>query len=94
MAQLQLFHIVERAFQLAKTGKYVGASEIGRGLINEGYMRNDVRAHLHPPSIQRNLSDLCREAQGKPRRGPPVRAAASPKTASSSASADFEPSPA
>lgn len=55
-------HIVERAFQLARSGRYRARSDIGRALSAEGYTLTDLQ-HLDGAGITRDLNRLCRESQ-------------------------------
>jgi hypothetical protein len=57
-------HILERAFELARSGKCVDASEISRQLKREGFTQVDE--HLSAPSVRRQLRDLCKEANHRP----------------------------
>jgi hypothetical protein len=59
--------IVERSYQLAKTGNYAGAAEIRRQLLAEGYGQSDVVATFSNPVLIWTLVDLCRHAQGRPK---------------------------
>jgi hypothetical protein len=65
-------NIVERSYQLARSGACAGIEEIRRRLVAEGYV--NATAHLAAaPSLKRELSRLCLKAQGKPERRPPGR---------------------
>jgi len=57
-------HILERAFELARSGKHKDSSEIGRLLKKEGFAQVDE--HLSSPSIRRQLRGLCNEANRRP----------------------------
>ena len=52
--------ILERAFDLARSGECATVADIRVGLQREGY--SDVLNHLSWPSIRRQLTGLCREA--------------------------------
>ena len=51
---------VERAYELARSGKCRTVDEVRTTLIREGY--EAVQAHLTGPSIKRDLSSLCKAA--------------------------------
>ena len=51
---------VERAYELAKSGRCRTVDELRTMLIREGY--EAVQAHLSGPSIKRDLAALCRAA--------------------------------
>lgn len=53
-------HIVERAFQLARSGEHETLRDLDRVLSKEGYTTTDINGHLGSPMIRRQLSDLCR----------------------------------
>jgi hypothetical protein len=67
----QLPNIVERSYQLAKTGAYEGILDVRRRLAVEGYNQNAVAAHFSGLQLKRAIIEHCRQAQGKPRRPPP-----------------------
>ena len=52
---------IERAYELARSGKYRSVVEIGLQLKAERH--DSVEAHLSGPSIRRDLRRLCAEAQ-------------------------------
>ena len=56
-------HILERAFELAKTGECVSIDDIRRRLKSERY--SQVDAHLAGSTVRRQLLDLCKEARGE-----------------------------
>lgn len=51
--------VLERAFELARTGDYGTRSQIGRALEKEGYTISDV-SQLAGVGITRQLNALCR----------------------------------
>jgi hypothetical protein len=51
---------IERAFQLANTGRYGSLAHIQRTLTAEGYSRDQVAG----PSLHKQLKGLIRSAQG------------------------------
>lgn len=53
---------VERAYQLARSGRFTKIEHIRSRLISEGY--EAVQQHLGGPTLRRDLTRLCREAQG------------------------------
>ena len=52
--------LIERAFQLARSGRYPKVEPLIKALKAEGFM--GVDAHLHGSSLRKQLRDLCREA--------------------------------
>ena len=52
---------LERAYQLARTGDYTGASEIKAKLKSEGY--GDAAAQLYGQTITNDLRRLSNEAK-------------------------------
>jgi len=50
--------ILERAFELARTGEYINVKMLEKRLAKEGYAKGDP--HLHSPSVRRQLRLLCR----------------------------------
>lgn len=53
---------VERAYQLARSGRFTQIDHIRSRLISEGY--EAVQQHLGAPTLRRDLTRICREAQG------------------------------
>ena len=51
--------ILERAFELARTGQYARVKDLEKALAAEGYGRSDPQ--LHSPSVRKQLRRLCRE---------------------------------
>ena len=54
-------NILERAFELARTGECGSIDDIRRRLKTERY--SQVDAHLSGATLRRQLLDLCREAR-------------------------------
>jgi hypothetical protein len=54
---------VERAYQLAKSGGFSGATEIKARLRAEGYM--DADAQIYGPTLRSDLRRLCLAARVK-----------------------------
>ncbi|TZG29300.1 hypothetical protein [Sphingomonas montanisoli] len=52
--------IIERAYELARSGTCAGLVEIERTLSRENYL--NVMAHMSSPSLRRELGRLCRTA--------------------------------
>jgi len=50
---------IERAFQLAKSGRYASLDHIQKALKAEGYSRNEAAG----PSLNKQLKGLIRSAQ-------------------------------
>ena len=53
-------HVVERAFQLARSGQFRNLPEIRLRLHAEGY--DGITAHLGGPSIKKQITSLCSSA--------------------------------
>ena len=53
---------VERAFVLAKTGRFRNKSEIARAMRDEGYSHADL-AYLEGGSLSRQIASLCADAR-------------------------------
>ena len=53
---------IERAFELAKSGKYASVSDIRAAVVAEGYSS----AQLTGPSLMRQIRTLMREASASP----------------------------
>jgi hypothetical protein len=51
---------LERAFELARTGKYAGVSELRQQLKSEGYSPDQLTG----PTLLRQLRDLCIASAG------------------------------
>lgn len=53
--------ILERAFELARSGRYFSTKELLRALSAEGYAKGDP--HLQSPSVRLQLRRLCAAAR-------------------------------
>jgi hypothetical protein len=53
--------ILERAFELARTGEFPRVKELEKALSREGYAKGDP--HIHSPSVRRQLRYLCLSAR-------------------------------
>ena len=53
--------ILERAFELARSGDFPRVKELEKALSREGYAKGDP--HIHSPSVRRQLRSLCLSAQ-------------------------------
>jgi hypothetical protein len=53
--------IIERAFELARTGRFETMKELEKGLAREGYAKSDPQ--LHSPSLRKQLITLCRASR-------------------------------
>lgn len=49
--------ILERAFELARTGEFPRVKELEKALSKEGYAKGDP--HIHSPSVRKQLRGLC-----------------------------------
>jgi hypothetical protein len=54
--------VIERGFQLARTGSFATSRDIDKVLRQEGYTHADV-ASLTFPSVRRQLLKACQEAR-------------------------------
>jgi len=59
-------HILERAFELARSGDCSSIDDIRRRLKAEQY--SQVDAHLSGATVRRQLLGLCKEAKGEEQR--------------------------
>lgn len=53
---------LERAFELARTGRFRNKSEIGRAMREEGYTYSDL-TYLEGTHLSRQLAALCADAR-------------------------------
>jgi len=53
--------ILERAFELARSGDYPRVKELEKALSKEGYAKGDP--HIHSPSVRKQLRFLCISAR-------------------------------
>ena len=58
--------IIERAFQLARSGKFQNASQVAKALHKVGFARIHVEDHLAGKAIRNELTRLCRDARVVP----------------------------
>jgi hypothetical protein len=68
-------HVIERAYQLAKSGKFASVEEICQQLSREGY--RELYLDFEGLALRTDLARKCHEAQGRPAPGqriPPRRA--------------------
>ena len=54
--------ILERAFELARTGEFQRVKELEKALSREGYAKGDP--HIHSPSVRKQLRFLCLSSRG------------------------------
>ena len=54
--------LVERAFQLARSGACAGVKDIRLQLKGEGYTNGDIQNHLDGLSIRAALVALCKKS--------------------------------
>jgi hypothetical protein len=55
--------LIERAYQLARSGLYRGANDVRIALKAEGFEAGAVNTHLQGPLLLRTLNRLCKEAR-------------------------------
>ena len=53
--------VLERAFELARSGRFLSTKELLKALAAEGYAKGD--AHLQSPSVRLQLRRLCAAAR-------------------------------
>ena len=53
--------ILERAFELARTGQFSRMKELEKALAAEGCARGDP--HIHSPTVRSQLRRICSEAR-------------------------------
>ena len=53
--------ILERAFELARTGNFRRVKDLEKALSAEGYARGDP--HIHSPSVRQQLRRICHDMQ-------------------------------
>jgi len=53
--------LIERAFELARSGTFQSVSDIEAALTADGYA--SVQSHLAGPALRRDLRQLCLEAR-------------------------------
>ena len=56
--------LIERAYELARSGDHASTPSIQRALGRDAYLNAEV--HLSGKAIRLELNALCREAQGRP----------------------------
>jgi len=61
IVQLKEQHVLERAFELARSGKYHSTTDLLRALSAEGYAKTDP--HLVSKSVRLQLRRLCAGAR-------------------------------
>jgi len=54
--------ILERAFELARSGRYARMKDLEKALTAEGYSRADP--HMHSPTVRMQLRRLCNQFYG------------------------------
>ena len=55
--------IIERAYELARSGKFVDVQEIRLRLRDEGYAVSEIRDHLEGSAIRAALTEICETHQ-------------------------------
>jgi len=56
--------LVERAYALAKSGTFIGVSDIKVELRRQGYNQYEVRDAFEGAALRRDIRRLCQEAHG------------------------------
>lgn len=57
--------VIERAYQMAKSGDYSTVTQIKAALVGEGYMRPSVSSYLSGLALQRDLNRLIKSARAR-----------------------------
>jgi hypothetical protein len=57
--------LLERAFELARSGHFAKVPDVTKQLKQEGYTHYLVDEHLSGRAIRSKIKNLCREAKGK-----------------------------
>jgi hypothetical protein len=65
--------LIERAFELARSGECKSVTQVERRLSRDGFSFAAVQGQIGPPLIRRQLSTLCRTS---PSRSVPATSAA------------------
>jgi hypothetical protein len=55
--------ILERAFELARSGDFDRVKDLEKALSAEGYARGDP--HIHSPSVRLQLRRICQGARSR-----------------------------
>ncbi|HUO11122.1 MAG TPA: hypothetical protein VMU37_00045 [Caulobacteraceae bacterium] len=55
--------IIERAYELARSGACRGSNDVRQALRAEDYTNSDVNLHIRGPSLVRTLNRICRQAR-------------------------------
>ena len=66
LAGSQPVSLVERAFELARTGYFAKTADIKKQLKREGYIQALVDEHLRGRGTRSKINSLCKEAEEKP----------------------------
>jgi hypothetical protein len=66
-------HIIERAYQLARSGKCANFAEIRLRLKSERFASREILDYFAGRAIRDDLANLCEKATGQPRRRPPAK---------------------
>lgn len=55
--------VIERAFELARSGDCHGMTDLARALRQDGFTRAAIEDHLSGKGIRNELKEMCRVAQ-------------------------------
>lgn len=53
--------ILERAFELARSGEFCRVKDLEKALAKEGYARGDP--HIHSPTVRKQLRQICTQSR-------------------------------
>ena len=59
--------ILERAFEIARSGECANLPTLRKALKRAGYTDSVIEMHLTSSALRAQLSAICREAYGKPK---------------------------
>ncbi len=54
---------IERAFELAQSGRYAKVSDVKARLKREGFTDNQISGQLYGPTLMKRLGQMCCEAR-------------------------------
>jgi len=65
LAQQQQGSVIERAFELARSGYFAKIDDVKKQLKREGYTHALVDEHLRGRAIRTKINSLCKAGNGK-----------------------------
>ncbi len=58
--------LVERAYELAQSGKFIGATEVKAQLKVEGYSATEIEGHLRGRTLRAAINGACKTSRSIP----------------------------